>query len=339
MYKISELPVDLKSAEKKLASSYGGNTNLVVVQTDIKQMFTNLDHEHIKRAVDWLVDQNIKIMTRKTRNKPFINISTTKTSDGKYDMYWSRAKGNCGWRSIDIPSLLDVVNIDLDNAFQTIGGKMYKQNFGCPIGGKLSAIYANVLCAFDENSFFKSLGRVGRRIAGIRQVDDLLFMVSYEMEDRVSREEAERVRDLILRKGGVYKGGLELVPQEPVYQQDKKIIFKFAGTEVCIFKEGKIKFQCRPLLKNLQGLQNNGRLDFPRFVEITSICPTTHKISCLVGTLYRLLKQVTDEKFLLFALWVTLLEFYSLGSTMEFLLKIVFRVSLSQNVWRNLGGK
>ena len=115
------MPVDLKSAEKKLASSYGGNTNLVVVQTDIKQMFTNLDHEHIKRAVDWLVDQNIKIMTRKTRNKPFINISTTKTSDGKYDMYWSRAKGNCGWRSIDIPSLLDVVNIDLDNAFQTIG--------------------------------------------------------------------------------------------------------------------------------------------------------------------------------------------------------------------------
>src|SRR5438552_3248699 len=123
-------------------------------------MFTNLDHEHIKRAVDWLVDQNTKIMTRKTRNKPFINISTTKINNGKYDIYWSGAKGSCGWGSIDIPSLIDVVNIDLDNAFQTVGGKMFKQNFGCPIGGKLSARLNN---AFDENFFRQSRSSYGDR--------------------------------------------------------------------------------------------------------------------------------------------------------------------------------
>ena len=54
--------------------------------------------------------------------------------------------------------VMTVVDIDLKYTYQTRGSDIFLQKHGCPIGGYLSAIYANVKCAFDEFNFMKNLG-------------------------------------------------------------------------------------------------------------------------------------------------------------------------------------
>src|SRR5262249_33807200 len=125
LFRLDELPSALRDARKRLSCCFGKDTGVLVLQTDIRQMFTNLKHSHVKRAIEWIIEKNVKMCARKTRRKPFINISSFRGNDGKYEIYWSTVKGSCGWKSIDILSLLNLVSIDLDNSFQYVGGKIY----------------------------------------------------------------------------------------------------------------------------------------------------------------------------------------------------------------------
>jgi hypothetical protein len=204
-------------------------------------------------------------------------MSKTKSDDGSYTIRWSSAKPSCGWLILDIASLMETVKIDLDNAFQTIGGNIYQQTFGCPIGGNLSAIYANVLCAYDEFSALKALRNDSKLVAGIRQVDDLLLFIAYKRHDERSRIRKDEIRELFLRKEGVYRGGLELEIQPCLERSHDCTTFKFAGTIVSVFHSKAPT--CHPFLKNERKLFDKGTLEFSRFIETTSFVPPPYKRS------------------------------------------------------------
>src|SRR3954454_13317728 len=70
---------------------------------------------------------------------------------------------------------------------QARGNDIFKQIRGCPIGGFLSAIYANVKCAYDEFYFIKRWKNDKHKIYGIRQVDDLIFWVAYNNKSYCTR--------------------------------------------------------------------------------------------------------------------------------------------------------
>src|SRR5690606_8882697 len=99
IYRLDEFPKLLKEGERRIRSKYGNNTGIEVCQSDIKQMFTYLDHTHLRKAIEWMIGKSIQISAKKTRRKPYIVISTTKDENGKYVIEWSTAKGNCGRRT------------------------------------------------------------------------------------------------------------------------------------------------------------------------------------------------------------------------------------------------
>jgi hypothetical protein len=317
----------LKETEKKINHTFKENTDVLVLQTDIRQMFTNLEHNHIRRAIQWLLAKNDKLCARKTRKKPYINISTCKDDNGKHVIYWSSVKGSCGWRTLDIPSLLEIVDIDLDNTFQSVGGMILKQKFGCPIGGNLSAIYANILCAFDENTILNTWKNDRKLLSGIRQVDDLILFIAYDKTKPQTKNKAAEIKEKILTKNHVYRGGLELVEQKPLSEGTYFTLCKFAGTKILITRKSRIIIDCQPLQKNEQSLLEGKETIFPRFIHKSSADPPSHKKSCLIGTLFRLVSQTTSERFFRYALYITFLEFSKLGFSKKFFRDTLFYVA------------
>src|SRR4051794_15190593 len=91
-----------------------------------------------------------------------------------------------------VDDLLLVVTLDLHLAYQRRGDVIMRQKHGCPIGGFLSPIYANVKCARDEFIFMNEVGKARCKICGIRQVDDLILMIAYRDHDRKSYEIAKK---------------------------------------------------------------------------------------------------------------------------------------------------
>ena len=66
--------------------------------------------------------------------------------------------------------------------------------------------------------------------------------------------------------------------------------------EVLIEQDG-IKLSCQPFLKNKKSLMEEGRTNFPRFIEESSDKPWAHKMSGIYGTLHRIATQTSEEKF------------------------------------------
>jgi hypothetical protein len=160
--------------------------------------------------------------------------------------------------------------MDLNNTYQSVSGEVFKQIHGCPIGGNLSGIYANVLCAFQENEAIRKLGTSYLRVAGIRQVDDLLLFLAYDKRNSQSLISAEAIRREFLQLERVYKGGLELEEQQPLTESRNLRLFKFAGTKVLVDTRKAVKLHCEPFLKNETSLLLNGSQSFPRFFRNSS---------------------------------------------------------------------
>jgi len=147
-----------------------------------------------------------------------------------------------------LDDILTVVDIDLRYTYQTRGNDIFLQTHGCPIGGYLSAIYANVKCAFDEFNFMKTLGSIKSRVYGIRQMDDLILWIAYERGNPTSIQEARTIRKRILRYDNAYKGGLELEVQDYEMNVDGTSKHKFAGTYIWTrYVNGKLHLECEPL--------------------------------------------------------------------------------------------
>src|SRR5690606_12917397 len=88
--------------------------------------------------------------------------------------------------------IMKIVELDLDTVYLKCKGSVWKQKQGCPMGGFLSAMYANIKCFHDESIFIRNLKKQARRIYAIRQIDDLIMWVAYDNKDRSSKDWAEK---------------------------------------------------------------------------------------------------------------------------------------------------
>ena len=76
--------------------------------------------------------------------------------------------------------LIKLVEIDLKHAYTTCGHDILKQKIGCPMGGFLSSLYADVKCAFDENKMLNTQNTDETIIYAIRIIDDLFGWIAYD---------------------------------------------------------------------------------------------------------------------------------------------------------------
>ena len=141
----------------------------------------------IKQAIDWFLTKLLNDKKRKARNKTIFLLNKKDHKDvvlgsGKTDTAWAFTKED----------ILNVVELDLETVFLTCNGKTWRQKQGCPIGGFLSAAYANIKCMYDEYKFLRGLRNDARKIYAIRQMDDLITWIAYMIKEGRTQKDGQK---------------------------------------------------------------------------------------------------------------------------------------------------
>jgi hypothetical protein len=342
LFKLTDIKTRLQKAEKCLNRSYGNCTEVLTTQTDITKMYTNLKHDHILEAIIWLFEKSMRNFRKhKRRCNPapnFIVMSRSRDpTTNKHHIFWSNSVGDETQITATFDDIYTIVNFDLNHAFQTQGPNVFTQVHGCPIGGFLSAIYANTKCAHDEYRFFQKYRAHKSRIYGIRQMDDLILWIAYHRDKRTSLQEAMHLRKTIIASNSTYTGGLQLETQDFEAVTKYTTTHKFAGTLITVTRQAEgITLTCAPFLKNWASLQDQGRQKFPCFIDNFSYTPDHYKLGVQITTYIRLNGQSSNHNILLDAMYKNALEMYSLGYDSNFLLKALRHLGNTSLFWRRM---
>jgi hypothetical protein len=259
-------------------------------------------------------------------------MSKTKDSNTKkHNIVWAYTVGDETQITATFDDIFTVVMIDLNNTYQTRGYDIFLQKHGCPIGGFLSAIYANTKCAHDEHNFFTKHQNVKHRIYGIRQMDDLILWIAFRRNDNRSKTKAEEIKNTILN--ATYTGGLQLEEQPYETLTNGTTIHKFAGTIITVKRNKGVTLICEPFLKNGLAISETGKQQFPCFMDNNSYTPKQYKFGIQITTYLRLESQSSDQSILLESMRKNALEMYSLGFDSNFLLSALFRLAKTSVLW------
>lgn len=237
-----------------------------------------------------------------------------------------------------LDDLINIVNIDLNFSFQCCSAEVVRQVHGCPIGGFLSSIYANIKCARDEFNFMKTLGPKRSLIYAIRQVDDLIFWAAFDKRSRQSKNFAKNCLKSIITYNKVYTGGLELEEQKFQALDNFRTIHKFAGTLITVTQglgEG-VRFDCQPHCKNEDSLVKNGKQFYPRFVSAASMVPDHFKKGQQITSLLRMYYQCTNYESLVNAMILNYAEMASIGYSFRFYVNALFYVVANKDGWADI---
>ena len=135
---------------------------------DVKNMYTELPHDTIRLALSWLLN----LYTRK--NKTNLNLLVTKQRRGPVRHGVNPRKDECVISTADI---LLLVNFSLDQNYFTIGGTVFQQINGTPMGDPESPPLATLVCIYYEHPFTTKLCTTNYiNESQSRYVDDLLSL-------------------------------------------------------------------------------------------------------------------------------------------------------------------
>ena len=317
LHRLDDLTRKIQGVKKKFSKHK--NCGILPFQTDVTCMFTNLDQGQIRNAVMWLLDLSTKFCPRRTQ-KTVVRISRT----APYDVAWGKGYEEENHIAITFAQIIDAVDLDLNFAFCSIGRDIFKQRQGCPIGGCLSSIYANVKCAFDEHMFNFTNKTFSSRVFAIRQMDDMLVWVAFDKEDEKSRELAEYFKKAILTTGCLYKGGLVL-EEQPLLAKGKRFTHKFAGTLIYGYEDDTTTFSVSRN-KNWEALKETGKQKILTFPHVDSKLSNRVKTGVQIGTMARIMSQCTRVDSAIPCFIQNLIEMESLGYPKEFLFRCLNRV-------------
>lgn len=266
---LDQLPTNVHNLALALPSS--ATSRLLLFQTDIAEMYTNLRHDAIIDSIRWLFDCVAQVAPGRSQYRCSVAVHRSTKQ-----VRWGRAY-NEDWRTLSFADLLQIVQFDLRNVLFTVGPAVFKQDTGAPIGGFISAFYGNTVCARSEHTYCSSLGTDRRLLHAMRCQDDLLAAVVYEPADASSCNRAHSIKDDFI-SNRVYAQGLRV---KPVSIEDNRA--KFVGSNVFF---GDHSAYCSSFNRNWSTL-DTGRQAFPRFHHWTSHTSSRAKIGTLLGSLLR----------------------------------------------------
>jgi hypothetical protein len=291
-------------------------------------MFTNLDQNHIRAAVKWLLDLTIASCPRRT-GKNLINVEKTTP----YSVNWGRGMAEENQTTLTHQNIMDIVDIDLSFAYTTVGKDVFKQNYGCPIGGNLSSVYANLKCAFDEALACANNPNFSKNIFAIRQMDDLVGWIRYH-NYKSSHDVAQFYKNAILTTNSIYKGGL-ILEEQPIQLTSKSFKHKFAGTNIIGTYDLSTLF-CIHRNKNWDNLVSNRKQKVLCFPHADSKISPRVKLGVQIGTLTRLKAQCTFSYHTIPSVLQNCVEMSTLGYSHNFLNQVLNRLSKKSKEWEQL---
>ncbi|GBG88083.1 hypothetical protein CBR_g46454 [Chara braunii] len=251
---LREINGELKQGERFLGMAF-----------DIKEMFCNLPHESILRAVRWVVDfweiRGCKGVLIRRKGKG------AKLQFGESAI---------GWSSVSFETIYAFVEFDLGCTLFKASGRVLQQRVGILMGKSSSPALACLLCSFNEFLFLSSLGSDRRLVGGVRMVDDVSIMARYKQGDCTSMRDAESI---LVEFESCYDSNLIL---ERTSDAD---CWDFLG---CILKtlEWPWGIQCVALHKNQQRYNEDG-LRFQNLQDFDSFCSRQQKKAVIGSCLHR----------------------------------------------------
>ena len=179
---------------------------------DVKNMYTELPHTVIKDALRWILDLSLK----KNRSRFF-----TIRKEGRDGVRPGRLSTHFRWSDrnqrtfveMDVDQIYDVAVFDLENCFYLIGGQVYQQTVGIPMGSPLSPALAILICAYYEHRFLTTFHtHESVHMFPSRYMDDLNMFVVLPLEM------AHRVTQIWNLLTGIYHEDMELESEEVEFQ-------------------------------------------------------------------------------------------------------------------------
>jgi hypothetical protein len=295
---------------------------------DVEQMYTNLQHNKIIKSTNWLLEKAKKYNRKRGNNNFTINITNKKP----YIVRWGKAYNEEN-TNLTIQQISEIINYDLQHCYTTIGGKIYKQIIGAPMGGLLSTNYANICCAFDEDCFLRVNTELTTNILGIRQIDDALIFVTYPNNNQTKQENAERfINGFDNDKNPIYKDGLKCKKQDVKYDLPNNTYnFSFIGTHIQIKAKGKSTPQIQTQCKNWGNFLTSGKQKFLRLINANSYTPQRIKEGTIIGEIIRYTHYTNQPILLCTAVQKLCIELLSINYKKSYLYKLLLKIIFKYN--------
>lgn len=249
------------------------------------------------KAMRWLLDVTQKLCPKRTQYSTILTVH--RSSEVKYpdNVHWGRATEHADTVTITFQDIIHTCELDLKYSFTKVQGTIYYQRIGCPIGGYLSALYANTVCAYHEWQYTSSIDRNGIRTFGIRQMDDLVQWFAYKAGNKRSRKQALAMKRHMLKTNGVYKGGLKIEEQKVVQitrGHHTYRVHEFAGTEIHI-RESDLSTYCRTLNKNKLSIEKGEGQQLIRYPPWETYAPRQMLRGVIIGSIHRIISQCASN--------------------------------------------
>jgi hypothetical protein len=256
---------------------------VIALAGDIKQMYTELDHNTIMEALKWLTE-TYKKKSRRTQVAVPKNTNKGTHRGTSYER---------SFVNFNIDDIVDIVKFDLENAIFTVGDTILKQKIGIPMGSPISPILAILVCAYSENVFTNNNKYEDRRVLGTRYVDDAKFLTVYRKSDENDFVKAcETLRNV---SKTCYHKNLE-VECDPDQTNIKML------ESIVHWPESGNMFTAEFWHKNKDSISTRGRQTFVKFQRADSFSPSTSKKGVLISTFMRIRNASSDEQEFLKAL-------------------------------------
>lgn len=286
---------ELRAIVSKLKSQ--GYDRVVAQAGDIKDMYTELPHDFILEAVDWL----LALVGSKTRRK---DIAAPRR--GRKGTFVGRSSNTDAFVNFSLSDLRDIVEFDLDNAIFTVGDVILKQNVGIPMGSPISPVLATLVCSYSESMSISQRKHAGeRRVYGKRYVDDAFYICGYNSVKRDDELRARVAIEAVTMRGGCYHNNsvLEMDPN----------VTRIEMLESIIDLSNPGELEAAFWHKNADFLRLYGCQKFIKFQAFSSFSPYSAKRGVIISTLMRMRAAASSQKGVTDAFPLWFMELQSLG--------------------------
>ena len=149
LWKTQDLNIEIKKINEKLINQYGSHTEIIPFCADIKNMYTELPHEDILKAVRFILNR----CQEKTRRK-HVTIEKSKQGDA---FIGKSAITKTTHACFSFDEIENICKFDLDNIFFKSNGQILQQIKGVPMGSPCSPTLAICVCSYYEHLLMQKL--------------------------------------------------------------------------------------------------------------------------------------------------------------------------------------
>jgi hypothetical protein len=247
-----------------------GFEHVMAVAGDIKQMYTELPHDFILEAVDWLCDTFFKQTRRQHVSAP--RFARTGAHGG-------RDTNDATMVTFSLKELREIIEFDLKNAIFTVGDIMLQQTIGIPMGSPISPILAVVMCAYSEHKHTMERKQLNKPIVrGLRYVDDAIMFAGYNPSSNLISEGKALTEIESVMVGAYHKN---LIVEKETNLHYIPMLESILDTTT----EG---FSAKFWHKNAESIRMSNTQTFLKFQNFYSYSPYTAKRGVLISTFMRM---------------------------------------------------